>query len=325
MLASFLRHPAFLPWLLGCVAVFAQTTDAGTPPRERTVRQRAAAAAPPPPATPASEPMPFFDAHVHLNDEAMQLALMQTHGVPRAVVFWGRHSDNARVADAARRHPERFVAFASVSPERNAYRSAWSGDPAPMLRELDELLASGRFRGIGEISAVHFPSPGLAEADFDPSGAALAGILELARRYKVPVMVHVEITRLRELGLLLERFRDVTVIWAHGGYTPLFLARRMLEQHPNLVYELSARTWPRHPRSPEYTLLADGQQVWPQWLALIESMPTRFIVGTDASHHSEASERMKIDSVQGLLRQLSPATRTRVASANLQAILGDKP
>jgi predicted TIM-barrel fold metal-dependent hydrolase len=49
---------------------------------------------------------------------------------------------------------------------------------------------------------------------------------------------------MRELSALLERFPDVAVIWAHGGYTPLFVARRMLERHPNLTYELSARTWP---------------------------------------------------------------------------------
>ena len=43
----------------------------------------------------------LFDAHVHLNDVAMQLALMDEHGVERAVGFWGRRSDNARVLEAA--------------------------------------------------------------------------------------------------------------------------------------------------------------------------------------------------------------------------------
>jgi predicted TIM-barrel fold metal-dependent hydrolase len=71
----------------------------------------------------------------------------------------------------------------------------------------------------------------------------------------------VESTRMAELSQLLERFPDVPVIWAHGGYTPLFLARRMLDRHPNLYYELSARTWPRHPRSPDYTILRDGAAV----------------------------------------------------------------
>jgi predicted TIM-barrel fold metal-dependent hydrolase len=270
----------------------------------------------------ASAPVPFIDVHAHLNDEAMQLALMRRHGAERAVVFWGRDSDNESIADAARRHPERFIAFASISPERAAYRQLWNRDDPALLKTLDELLASGRFRGIGEIAAVHFPSPGLPEADYDPSGPTLAGILGLARKHRVPVLLHVEWTRIRELSALLERFPDVAVIWAHGGYTPLFVARRMLERHPNLTYELSARTWAVHPRSPDYTILRDGQAVWPQWLALIEAMPERFVVGTDASQRRADMEEMKFASVQAFLRQLSPSTQERVARANVLKLLG---
>ena len=267
-------------------------------------------------------PLPFIDAHVHLNDEATQLELMSRHGAEQAIVFWGGRSDNESVAESARRHPERFIAFASISPERVAYRQLWNRDDPALLRTLDELLASGRFRGIGEISAVHFPSPGFPEADYDPSGPTLTGLLALARKHGVPVLLHIEWTRLRELSALLERFPDVAVIWAHGGYTPLFVARRMLERHPNLTYELSARTWPQHPRSPDYTILRDGRAVWPQWLALIEAMPERFVVGTDASQRNAEMEAMKFGSVQSFLRQLSPGAREKVARGNLLKLLG---
>jgi predicted TIM-barrel fold metal-dependent hydrolase len=273
---------------------------------------------------PDPETVPFVDAHVHLNDEPMQLELMQRFGATRAVVFWGRKGDNESIADAARRHPERFIAFASISPERAAYRKAWdAGDPT-LLRVLDELLASGRFKGIGEISAVHFPSAGFPEADYDPLGPMLTGILALARSHRVPVLVHIEWTRMTELSRLLDTFRDVPVIWAHGGYTPLFIARRMLERHPNLYYELSARTWPRHPRSPDYTILRDGAKVWPEWLELVESRADRFVVGTDASHRSRESDTMKFESVQRFLRQLTPATQARVARTNLSSLVDAK-
>lgn len=275
----------------------------------------------------ASEPglIPFIDAHVHLNDERMQLELMQRHGVERAVVFWGRNSDNESVAAAAKRHPDRFIPFASISPERAAYRRGWENDDPDVLDTLDAMLATGQYRGIGEISVTHFPLPGLPEADFIPNGATLRGILALARKHRVPVMVHAEWTRLREFSELLRAFPDVPVIWAHGGYTPLFIAQRMLDQHPNLTYELSARTWPVHPRSPDYTILRDGQNVWPQWLAFIESRPERFLVGTDASHRSAESEAMKALSVQNFLRQLSPATRDQVARRNLLKLIGLSP
>lgn len=265
--------------------------------------------------------IPFIDGHVHLNDEAMQLDLMRRFGATRAIVFWGRASDNETIAEAAKRHPGLFIPFASISPERTIFRPAWTSNDPALLTRLDELLATGVYKGIGEISAVHFPSPGLDETDYDPLGPMMRGVLGLARKHRVPVLVHIELTRMRELSGLLEAFPDVPVIWAHGGYTPLFLARRMLERHPNLTYELSARTWPRHPRAPDYTILQDGRSVWPEWLRLIEAMPDRFIVGTDASHRSLASETMKFASVQNLLRQLSPSTRERVAHGNLAALV----
>jgi predicted TIM-barrel fold metal-dependent hydrolase len=263
----------------------------------------------------------FIDAHVHLNDPALQQALMAEYGVSRAVVFWGRDGNNESILAAAEAEPELFIPFVSISPERARYREAWSGDPRPLLDELERLLSTRRFRGIGEISVVHFPSPGFPEADFSLLSAMMVGIMEAARRHGVPVMIHCEVTRLREFGELLERFSDVPVIWAHGGYTPLFLAERMLRRHHNLYYELSARTWPQHPRAPDYTILRDGMRVWPEWLALIEAMPTRFLVGTDASHRSRTFERIKVESVQRFLDQLSPGARKAVAEENLMRLL----
>ena len=268
-------------------------------------------------------PAGVFDAHVHLNNPPMQLALMDEYGIDRAVVFWGRLSDNDKILEAVARHPARFVAFASISPERTAYRRLWQDDDVAIVEALDGLLRSGRFRGIGEISVVHAASAGFAATDFSPLSGVMRGILALARKHRVPVMVHCETSRMAELSRLLEMFPDVAVIWAHGGYTGLADARTMLQRHPNLYYELSARTWPRHPRSADYTLLEDGGRVAPGWLALVESMPRRFLVGSDASHHSEASERMKLDSVRNFLAQLSPAARAEVASGTLRRLIND--
>jgi predicted TIM-barrel fold metal-dependent hydrolase len=274
---------------------------------------------PPVAATDASSAIPFTDAHVHLNDTAAQLRLMQETGVGRAIVFWGRASSNATILGAARNHPDLFIPFVSVSPERASYRDLWLRNDTALLAELDRELRTGRYAGIGEISVVHFPGEGFPEADFDPVGAVMRGIMALAERHRVPVMIHCEITRLDAFARLLRAFPAVTVIWAHGGYTPYFLASRMLEQHPNLIYELSARTWVEHPRSPDYTILRNETQVWPRWLELIERHPGRFIVGTDAAQRG--NDREKVDRVRLLLSQLTPSTRALVATGNLDRIL----
>ena len=271
---------------------------------------------------PAAPPIPFVDAHVHVNDAAMQLDLMYANAIPKAVVFWGRAGDNDSVLAAARAHPHRFIPFASVSPERRAYRDLWTREDPALVQALEAALQGGAFRGIGEISVSHFPAAGFPEADFSPAGPVMAGIMELARRYRLPVLIHCEITRMAEFESLLAAHRDVAVIWAHGGYTPYFLARRFVERHPNLTYELSARTWRHHPRSPDYTIFMTDDTVWPAWRKLIEDHPTRFIVGTDASNHSRAADQQKIDSVRALLAQLSEPARSLVAQENLLRLVG---
>jgi Tat protein secretion system quality control protein TatD with DNase activity len=256
--------------------------------------------------------IPFVDAHVHLNDARAWITLMDEAGIPRSIVFAGRNVSNAGLLTAARSWPDRLVPFLSISPEHREFRGAWEADDPAVVSIADSLLEAGGFYGIGEISVVHFSGVGFPEADFDPMGRVMRGLLAVAGKHRVPISVHVEVTRLREFEALLAEFRDVTVIWAHGGYVPLFLARHLLEQHPNLIFELSARTWVRHPRSPDYTILQNGADVWPEWLSLIEEMPDRFVVGTDASLRSNASDLGKISSVRNLLGQLAPAIRWRV-------------
>lgn len=265
----------------------------------------------------------FSDAHVHLNDPAAWVRIMDELGITRSVALAGRAADNSALHEAGRRWPGRILPFLSVSPEHREFRRAWQADDDESLASLaDSLLSHGGYYGIGEISVTHFPAAGFPEAAFDPGGRTMQSLLEVARKHSVPILIHCEITRLREFEALLRAHRDVTVIWAHGGYTPLFLAGRLMQEHPNLIYELSARTWARHPRSPDYTIFRNEATVWPEWLELVESMPTRFLVGTDASGGSEIGDNAKARRVQLFLSQLSDATRRQVATGNLERILG---
>lgn len=273
-------------------------------------------------AAPLSAQTTFHDAHVHLNDPATWLRLMDQRGIGRAVIMRGRAIDNEGLLAAAQQVPGRLLPFVSVSPEHREYRGRWQAeDPSSIAHVVDSLLATGGFFGIGEISVTHFPSNGFPEADFNPNGPVTRALFDVAKRYDVPINLHIEVTRSREFEELLQDYPGVSVIWAHAGYVPYFLARRFLERHANLTLELSARTWRRHPRSPDYTILRNGSELWPEWLQLIEEMPDRFLVGTDASLRSEASDTGKIESVENLLRQLSPSTRAKVATQNLERLL----
>ena len=267
----------------------------------------------------------FSDAHVHLNDPVTWIRIMDEVGISRSIALAGRSASNSSLRDAGRRWPGRVLPFVSVSPEHREFRRAWEADSGGLAALVDSLLAGGGFYGIGEISVSHFPATGFPEADFDPNGRTMRSLLDVARKHRVPIMIHSEVTRLREFEALLRDYPDVTVIWAHGGYTPLFLAQRLMLAHPNLVYELSARTWAQHPRSPDYTIFRNDTAAWPEWLALIESMPSRFLVGTDAAGRSEARDVANARRVQLFLAQLSDSTRHQVAEGNLERILGLAP
>jgi hypothetical protein len=96
----------------------------------------------------------------------------------------------------------------------------------------------------------------------------------------------------------------------------------MLEAHKNLVVELSMRALEGHPRSPDYWIFKDSNTVWDRWLELIQSNPRRFILGSDASHHTLASDTGKVQSQQKLLGQLPAGVQACVGTKNLEVVLG---
>ncbi len=260
----------------------------------------------------------FVDAHAHLNDVGRELQLMDAQGIEQAVVFLGGNSTNEEVLAAARAHPTRFIPFASVSPEKRQYARWWkAGDSAAVVAELERLLSQGDFRGVGEMCIVHFPGTGFPETEYSPLHPVTVAVMEVVARRSLPISFHCELTYVKEFSALLERFPQVKVIWAHGGYAPLFLTERMLERHPNLTVELSMRMVEGHPRSPDYWILRDPQTVWPAWLALLERHPDRFVVGTDSSNRNEETDARRARSVSLLLEQLTPATREKVARGNI--------
>jgi predicted TIM-barrel fold metal-dependent hydrolase len=317
VLSAALATSLSLLWLTAYESLPAQAQQKARKTRLRAAGKTAGISEP---LTPTS--ITFTDAHVHLNDPEMQLRLMKESGSRRAIVFWGRNSTNEKLVTWARENPDRFIPFASISPERSSYRKYWDADDTGLLDVLEKHLKEGTVRGIGEISVAHFPGRGFPEADYNPLHPLMRGMMDLARRYDVPVNIHCEITRIREFEKLLLAYPKVTVIWAHGGYTPYYIAQRIIAAHPNLLYELSARTWKVHPRSPDYTMLKDGVEVWPRWLRLIEENSDRFLIGTDASLHDLHRERSKIEAVRSFLAQLSDEAREMVAHKNLERLMG---
>jgi len=163
-----------------------------------------------------------------------------------------------------------------VVPVWSPYRtpgdwSAWAFDKT-VLERAREALQSGRYRGIGELHLIggfapHWRSP------------VIDGLAQLAAEFSVPLLLHTEISRPDYLEGLCRARPDTRILWAHAGglLTPAQVAG-VLRACPNVWVELSARDPWRFVNNPTTD---DKGALRPEWRALLESFPDRFMVGSD--------------------------------------------
>ncbi len=157
-------------------------------------------------------------------------------------------------------------------------------------------LYPGIWQGIGEILTRHDDLTALTQDE--PARAnseAMHRIYRLAARHNLPVLLHSNITSKRERNpLYLEELQEalrehpkVKIIWAHAGTSKtlhryqgkmdflLPTVKALLAEHDNLYIDLSWTVLQPY-------LLDDKKQPDPQWLALVNAYPTRFLIGSDA-------------------------------------------
>jgi predicted TIM-barrel fold metal-dependent hydrolase len=151
------------------------------------------------------------------------LAAMDEDGVDKSVVMGIGWSDqglareaNDYIIEAARRHPERLVGFASVNP-------AW-GDAA--AREVERCAQAG-LRGVGEF---HEDLQGFDLGD----KRTMAPLMDVARHHRLIVTTHASepVGHLYQgkgkttpdvLWRFIQNFPDVTIVCAHwGGGLPFY-------------------------------------------------------------------------------------------------------
>ena len=165
------------------------------------------------------------------------IATMDAEGVDIAVVFgfpWGDidtcRLNNDYIIEAVGRHPDRLRGFCCVDPFL---------PEAPA--EVERCLAAG-LSGVGELA---FYRSGID----DPCVACLAPIMDLCRRFEVPVMVHTNEpvghrypgktpNTLVQIYHLAKSYPDNTIVLAHWGGGLFFnqLLKREVKQTLRKVY-----------------------------------------------------------------------------------------
>lgn len=156
-------------------------------------------------------------------------------------------------------------------------------------------LNPGFWQGIGEVFTRHDDLTALIHGSAPRANSeAMMKVYKLAAEYDLPVLLHSNVTSKRERNpLYLEEVEDalsknpeVKFIWAHAGTSKELhrhqeelefirpLLEEMLKKYDNLFIDLS---WTL---IEPYLLDAKGKPR-PQWLALLEQYPTRFVIGSD--------------------------------------------
>jgi len=232
------------------------------------------------------------------------------------------------------------AAVSKLAPEQRQYLHPFLSGFNPndknseihIQRMLD--LYPGLWQGIGEVFTRHDDLTALTSGDTPrANNEAMMGIYHLAAKNDLPVLVHSNITSKRERNPLylaeieepLRNHPHTRFIWAHAGTSMeihrhqtqldflLPTVNRMLEAYPNLYIDLSWSVLTPY-------LLDEAGKPRPEWLALVERFPERFMLGSDVvGRFNKLGKEMR--SFNPFLDALPEDVARKVARDNFLAIL----
>ena len=194
----------------------------------------------------------------------------------------------------------------------------------------------GLWRGIGEVITRHDDLTALTAGETARANhPALMKVYRLAARHDLPVLLHSNLTSLREetpiyLGELEDALKsnpDTRFVLAHAGTSggveerqaPLAtlneIIRALLERYDNLYVDLS---WSVR----EHYLIEDGAPR-AAWVTLIEDHPDRFVLGSDVVGHFDSIGAI-LDEYRPLLEALPGPVADKLRADNARALLPER-
>lgn len=280
--------------------------------------------------TEGAKALPIIDSHYHVvqgYDGAALIEVMDRHGVRMTGAAGG---NNIPAMQALGR---RFIRPAGQQPwkgtHRNLDEAAFANPDTPAVRQmLTTIEAELRDRGarvIGEIhvNALTTAAEPTSRFKVAADSGTLKALFALAGKYGRPLNIHAQWDHpdtVRQVGALAASSPQARLMVSHCGSNATAAdMRRLFEQHPNVVCDLSARGWPlqknRHTVYEDRALARDWQQ-------LIEDHPDRFAVGVDLADTLQDYEASVQAIRNGLLANLTPATAEKVAWRNAEVWFG---
>ena len=256
----------------------------------------------------ADEPIEIFDAHMHYNWEPKPyysvdevLALFRKHRVTGILATSRPNTGTHALMDAK---PAGLQIVPFIRPYRvRADIQTWFGDPF-IFDLVQEEFKRGYYRGIGE---------------FHISGKAAENELvkktvDFAVEHDLYLHAHADDIAVE---ILMRHNPRSRIIWAHTGFgLSTDRVAEMLSKYPKLWGELSYRGG-----------IVDGSgKLTPEWRALFERYPDRFLLGSD----TWINERwFAYDGIMKTYRewlvQLPDDQAKRIAHGNAERLFVGKP
>lgn len=248
-----------------------------------------------------AEILPLNDGHVHYDEdvwaslsEKQAIEWIKAQNIQRALVSATPAEGAEKLYQAA---PDIIVPM--LRPYKSwRHRYFWFKDP-DLKTFLLEQLARVPYRGFGEFHVFG------QDMDREP----VAEMIEIARQKKLALHPHTDLVAIQ---ILLKKAKDLTVIWAHGGFNvPVETLKQILINYPNLYIELSLRE----------AMLEDGETLTAEWKAFLIEYQQRFLIGSDTYKPSRWAELPEIlDDERAWLKQLPLPVMDNIARQNINRL-----
>jgi predicted TIM-barrel fold metal-dependent hydrolase len=234
-------------------------------------------------------------AQIESSHASYVMKAMDDPGIGRMALFGRLHRKRSGAADvlALKRHYGGQIVVGTPK----SFDQQRDLDEA-FVQETLSRLDDPRFRFVGEIMFAHADkSHGDQTADGEryvaPEGKNVARLLGALEERRVPIMIHWEVYAWERdwpaFHSVFAQFPKLTFIWPHAGFASADQVRTVISTHGNVVVTLSKKT--REPRGVASTekrqelggpMIDECGIVLPEWRALLEQFPDRFMFATDA-------------------------------------------
>lgn len=284
------------------------------------------------------------------------VATMDSHTVRKAI--WmsppstDTRGDESAIRAAVQLRPDRLLlgmGGTQVNSRIQQTPDSGSVTDAQVLElqgEVQSIVAGGGVVVLGEIAALHLSYQSVHPFEETPASTRLfLALADQAAAHGVAIDLHMDAVssttatpqfflraspnnpaqlaeNVSALETLLAYNRGARIVWAHvgrdtTGQMSADLVRRLLAAHPNLYAQIAPTSGPLG----SATAIIDGTgAIRPEWLAVLQAYPERFVLGSDTFYTGTAQDGATLDLVGRFLEGLPQDLASQLGCTNPVAV-----